>query len=166
MTGTEAWRGKAVLITVPHETREEVDRNVKEHVPHGHIHGFDLESFRFLESRDYQVTACRMVSPWLRFPSSLLPVRLREYNAKYPKRLFDGYNAVAPLLGSLLGEWAAAALVRLDESICRVTSGYDAALFLVLKPPASPSRGMHPRAGARQVIGYSAPYHFLENVET
>ena len=157
---------RAVIITVPHESKEVVDHNIKQGVPHGHIHSFDLGSFDFLAPGDHRIAGRGMVSPWLRFLSSLLPLRRRERSAKYPKQVFDVYNAAVPFLSAILGEWAAAALIRLDERICEMTSRYDAVMFVILKRPGSIRARNAVAVTARRIIGYAAPYHFLENVET
>ncbi len=46
---------KAVVITVPHETPEQVADTVKREELHGHIHYFDLKSFNYLKARGYSV---------------------------------------------------------------------------------------------------------------
>lgn len=48
---------KAVIITVPHETPEQVADAVKREELHGHIHYFDTKSFNYLRERGYQVYA-------------------------------------------------------------------------------------------------------------
>jgi ubiquinone/menaquinone biosynthesis C-methylase UbiE len=53
---------KAVVITVPHEDQDTVEKHVIEGKSHGHIHSFDLASFDYLEARGYEVIAKKIMS--------------------------------------------------------------------------------------------------------
>ncbi len=98
---------KAIVITVPHEPEETVDKIKKEGIPHGHIHHFDLESFNFLQAEGCQVIAKKMISP-----------RLKKFSLYH------------------LGKKAASLQIRAHEFVCQFTPSYNAILFVILKEGA------------------------------
>ena len=166
---TDPWRAlaelvrvarKAVVVTVPHEPEEVVERNVADGEPHAHIHHFDERSFDVARELGCRVLVRRIASPVLRLPAKLLPVRRHEDRGRYPRALLDVYNRAAPLLGRLAGEWAAAGVVRADGPVCRVAPGYEAVIAVLLKPGCTLSRGR--RVAASRVVGCTVPLHRLE----
>lgn len=159
---------KAVVITVPHEPKDVVDKNIREEIPHGHIHGFDLESFDFVKSAGCRILNRRMISPLLfsRIPSVpvvIEPMR-REYHKsmRYPKIFIDIYNACVPVLRKLFGKRTAAFLIQLDDFVCRFTSSHNAILFVILKDDSAKTKKQIPNLLARRIISCRVPYHYLK----
>jgi hypothetical protein len=56
---------KAVVITVPHESKKVIERNIKENIPHAHIHSLDPKSFDFVLPKTSKVISRKMLSPFL-----------------------------------------------------------------------------------------------------
>ena len=46
---------KAIIITVPYESQEDIDKNIKEKSPHSHIHSFNLKSLGVCPSNNCTV---------------------------------------------------------------------------------------------------------------
>lgn len=151
---------KAVVITVPHESHEVVKKNIEEALPHSHIHSFELESFDFLKNCGYRVKAKRIISPLLRFPSKLLPIKWQEHNEKYPKMVFSIYNLCVPILKRVMDKKTAAFLIYLDDIICRFTSRYDAIACIILKNNDVYTEAARLSISPLQIIDYKVPYHY------
>lgn len=159
---------KAVVVTVPHEAKEVIDKNIREGIPHGHIHSFDSESFDFLKSAGCHIFARRMISPLLlsRIPSVpvvIEPMR-REYHKsmRYPKIFIDIYNACVPILRKLFGKRTAAFLIQLDDLVCRFTSSHNAILFVILKDDSAKTEKQILNLSAQRIISCGVPYHYLK----
>ncbi|GAF87172.1 unnamed protein product, partial [marine sediment metagenome] len=156
--------GKAVVITVPHQPKEVIDKNIEEEIPHGHIHSFDLESFNFLNSATYHILSSRMKSPLLRIPNVLIGAMPREYhkNMKYPKIFIDIYNACVPILRKLFGKKTTAFLMWLNLFFCKFTSSYNNILFIILKDNDAYIKEPILNIPAYRIINFSVPYHYLK----
>jgi SAM-dependent methyltransferase len=154
--------GKAVIITVPHEPGEIIEKNIAEEIPHAHIHRFDLESFNFLESDGYRVISKKIVSPFLRKPGDLVEATpIKNFKKrKYPK-LIDFYNKCLPLSRKLFGKRSVAFLNWLDDIYCKYKSSYTAILFIILKDDKCYSKGKNSHISSYQVINIKVPYHYL-----
>src|SRR4030042_1253624 len=131
---------KALVITVPCEDKQITDKVLREEVPHGHIHSFDLKSLDFLKSQGYGVFPKKMNSPLLSCVADLIEgTGARGYHKgpKKPKILFGIYNICISLFGvSFCGAFRTKAitlLVALDDFVCRFTSSHGGICFLILK---------------------------------
>lgn len=77
---------KAVIITVPHETPQQVADAIQREELHGHIHYFDTKSFNYLKQRGYDVHAEPILSlrPLRRIMAVLMeadPERVKHYRS-------------------------------------------------------------------------------------
>ena len=149
----------ALIVTVPHESQESVAHSVDQHLPHGHLHSFDLASFDFLKHEGYSVSSRRIVSPHLSLLASLLPIKKIEQGSRFPETIYRVYNAAVPLLKKLQSNWAAAALIQLDEKLCAISSRYNAALFVILKEPSASLKENKKQISAKQIVEFRVPYH-------
>jgi len=151
---------KAVVITVPHEPKYTIDKNIKERVPHGHIRSFDLESFNFLKLNGYGVYSKKMLSSLLRISRFLIgAMPLEHYDGGYPKTLIDIYNSAVPLLVRVpFGKKAAVFLVRLDDFACKFS--HRGILFVILKDNKC-WRNEVPNISVYDIINFAVPYHYL-----
>lgn len=158
---------KAVVITVPHEPKALIDKNIGQGIPHAHIHSFDLQSLRFLESAGYRVLARKMVGGLLRVPGVLIEAMPREHTetTRYPKVLLHVYNAAVPVARKVLGnkaaKKAAAFLMRADGFVCKFTSSYNAILFIILKDSTCWTKEQIRNISAYRMIEFGVPYHYL-----
>ncbi len=148
---------RAVVISVPHEPQEVVDRNIREKIPHAHIHSLTLESFDYLRKEGYEVHAEPLLSPLGYVPSVLVDgiERLSDGPPPLTTRL---YNAVCPLLRSLFGRGSAKALMRFDSVASRLPS-YRGVLVTVIKDKSClrtrPGRAVTPS----DVVDFAVPFH-------
>jgi len=153
---------KAVVITVPHESPELIERNITgKGKGSSHVHSFDLNSLDHLE---YPVIATRFYSP---SPLLLISARIieavpRKYNEnmKYPKIVIDGYNAFIPVLSKIFGKRVASLLIRLDELVCRFTTSYNGVSYVIIKDPTVEKK-QSVKVSPRYLMDFSVPYHYL-----
>jgi len=150
--------GKAVVITVPHQSKEVIDENIRKEIPHAHIHSFDLESLNFLKSAGYHVLSRRMRSSLLRIPKVLIEATPIEDCERTRCRI---YNAAVPILRKILGKRAAAFLIRLDGFVCKFASPYDGILFIILKDNRYWTKGKKQNISVYSILNFAVPYHYL-----
>lgn len=151
---------RAVVITVPHEPEEWVERNIREKVPHGHIHALRPGSFDFAIPPARRIIVRRMLSPLLRAPFVVADAMPKEEGGRLPPPLVRGYNAAVPALRKAFGVGAAASLVRLDDSLANRVPAFRGLLFVLLKDEGAysepPSRVVTPQ----QIIEFAVPFHY------
>lgn len=150
---------KALVITVPKESQEVIDKNIKEESPHAHIHSFNLDSFNYLKSQGYNVSREKMSSSLL----GDLFIKRRKYyeNSVYPEILIDMYNRCVPVLQKIFGKRTEATLIRLDEFFCGVTP-YNAILFMVQKD-GNVENTLAEKIKPIQIMNFDVPLHKLKN---
>ena len=157
---------KAVVITVPHEDRAVIEKNIEEGKLHDHINAFTLSSFDFLKSKGYDVIIKRMLNLWLimRIIGTLAEAYPGPYseNSKYPKSVIAVYNSSVPILRRLLGKRAVSLIIHLDDFISNFSDSYDGILCTILKDKACYSTRAAQRVSASRIISYSVPYHYLK----
>lgn len=133
---------KAVVITVPRESEEVVARNIRERVPHGHIHALRPDSFDF-------------ASPFVR------RIVVRPLSHRLLGKVIRRTVGAPKALRKVLGARTVSALVGIDPLIAPRSSGYRNMLFVLLKDESSwtdtDARAPRPRA----VIDYRVPLHRL-----
>ena len=121
--------GKVLVITVPHESPEEVAENIKNNVPHGHIHYFDVNSFNYLKNRGFKIKAEKTLSPLLVVPRVIAEGNLKERN-NFPYNL---YNIVTPILRKMFGKKTANTLSDLDRNFVNLFKLYGGITFTIIK---------------------------------
>ena len=158
---------KAVVVTVPHESQEQVEHNRSSGEPHAHINSFSLDTLDFLErERGLQVIARGIVSPLTAAAAGLVEGAERELREPADQhrtwnRLARVNNAIAPLTARALGERAEGALLELDRTACERLGTHRALVFVVLKDGAAWSDGPSRRISARDVLSFRVPLHHL-----
>jgi SAM-dependent methyltransferase len=157
----------AVVITVPHESRDRVEENRSSGEPHAHINSFDLDTLDFLERGGrLRVIARPIVSPLTAAAAGLVegsPRELREPAEHHRSwnRLARVNNAIAPITARLFGPRAESALLALDRPACRRQGMHRALLFVVLKDPSAWSERPSRKVSAREIVSFSVPFHYL-----
>jgi SAM-dependent methyltransferase len=157
----------AVVITVPHESRDRVEENRSSGEPHAHINSFDLDTLGFLERGGrLRVIARPIVSPLTAAAAGLVegaPRELREPADRHRawNRLARVNNAVAPLTARLFGARAESALLELDRPVCRRLGIHRALLYVVLKDQGAWSERPARKVSAREIVSFSVPLHYL-----
>jgi SAM-dependent methyltransferase len=157
----------AVVITVPHESRDRVEENRSSGEPHAHINSFDLDTLDFLERGGrLRVIARPIVSPLTAAAAGLVegsPRELREPAEHHRtwNRLARVNNAIAPVTARLFGPRAESALLELDRPACRRPGMHRALLFVVLKDPSAWSERPSRKVSAREIVSFGVPFHYL-----
>jgi SAM-dependent methyltransferase len=155
----------AVVVTVPHESQEQVEQNRSSGEPHAHINSFSLDTLDFLErERGLRVVARGIVSPLTAAAAGLVEGAERELREPADQhrtwnRLARVNNAIAPLTARLLGERAEGALLEADRAACGRLGVHRALLFVVIKDPGAWSEPPDRRISARDILSFRVPLY-------
>jgi len=101
--------GKAVIITVPHESSKTIEKNNSNNVSHTHIHSFNATSFDYLKQQGFKVIVRRCANPHLIIPAALVDAIPREHvkSWHHPPIFTAIYNVLVPLGKIMFGNSAA-----------------------------------------------------------
>ncbi|HQE11407.1 MAG TPA: class I SAM-dependent methyltransferase [Flavipsychrobacter sp.] len=124
---------KVLVITVPHETPEIVAENIRNKVPHGHIHYFQTNTLDYLKEQGYKVEFEKTLSPLLVIPR-VVAESFKKNNNKLPYRI---YNLLTPLFKTIFGIKTANRLTNLDAKFTNWFSMYGGITFCIIKDPTS-----------------------------
>ena len=124
----------ALVITLPHDTEEDVKNTIKAKKIHGHIHGFNIDSFNFLKSKDCQVITKRMIS--------------RYTNIPVLSRLTDKKIVVA-------------LLTTFDQIASTVLTQYSGILVVILKKKGCNKKIGRAHVSAYRILSFSVPEYRL-----
>ena len=125
---------KAVVITVPHDSKEYIENNIKIHRMHGHIHIFTLDSFNFLKRRGYYVVSKKMLSIY-----SYLPILSRFIDKKLVVTL----------------------LTTFDEFASKLLPPYGGLLIIVLKNKGKIRGKKNGNVSAYRILNFAVPEYCL-----
>lgn len=152
---------KAVVVIVPHERREVIERNIEEQIPHAHIHDFTLDSLSFLAPRGYYIIKKR-ISSWLLMILDYLvepcPEEHMKGIARYRRLFID--ICFLPIWKKLYCRQVASLMISLDDFFCSFSSSY-LILFVVLKDEACYHQRETRKISASQIMNFTVPYHYL-----
>lgn len=156
---------KAVVITVPHEPAEVVERNIRENIIHGHIHSLDTGSFNFAFPRVNRIITRKMLCPLLKIPRAIVDAREVDVEAVrntqgYSSVLLKMYNLLAPVFRWALNKRAVALLVHLDDFISNLLPLYGGIVFVLLKDPGC-YQYRRKTFTIPQILEFKVPYHYL-----
>lgn len=154
---------KAVVISVPHESRRKVEKNIKNNIPHSHIHHFDAQSFNFTTSKHNYKTVTRFLSsPLLTIPAIMVDAMPTGYdkNWGYPKFFIDAYNLLLPLFKRIWGIKTAHFLMELDQLFCRMIPLHNTLLFAIIKDPNFSLRRENKKITPASITDTIIPYHY------
>jgi SAM-dependent methyltransferase len=154
---------KAVVITVPHEGSEAVARNIREKIPHGHIHDFTLKSFRDIVPASCSVEAVGLNSSLLRLPFRLAegtPVNPQSRQG-FKRPLVKLLNALIPVCRPFRSEAALNLLFKLDALLATSLGTYRGVLFILAKDPSAYRTGPAPKIDLDAVLNFKVPLHRL-----
>lgn len=149
---------KALVITVPNEGQEVIDKNIANEIPHGHIHGFNLDSFNYLKACGYEVTSKKIGSSLL----GDLFIKERKYHegSNYPKLVIDIYNNCVPVMQKIFGKHAESFLIRLDDKLCKISS-HGAILYIIQKNNIA-GKSRREKVSVSQIMNFEVPFHYLQ----
>jgi SAM-dependent methyltransferase len=151
---------RAIVITVPNESAEQVRATRESGVVHGHVHGFEPGTFAFLERElGYSVACRRLVSPLTKLTSALIEGQPKRVPANGARRsLVRAFNLLAPAGRRLFGERTERLLISADGAACRVLPRSDAFIYVAIKDPSARTAARR-RVGPRDVLGFTVPPH-------
>ncbi|MCD4847299.1 MAG: class I SAM-dependent methyltransferase [Candidatus Aegiribacteria sp.] len=152
---------KAVIITVPHEPKEFIEDNIKEKIPHSHIHCFDTDSFDFVLPGAVKVISRRFLNPYLKLIAGILDAMKIEQSKNYPQFLVNNYNSCLPLFRLVFGLRSAGMLMRLDDYISNLMPSYSGMSFILLKDENCYSTHQKKHITTQQIINFKVPYYYL-----
>jgi 2-polyprenyl-3-methyl-5-hydroxy-6-metoxy-1,4-benzoquinol methylase len=154
--------GKALVITVPHEPKELIEKNIREQIPHGHIHSLGLHSFDYLLKSASVVITRRMLSPLTRLPAIFLSAE-RKTGSSFPRFLVSIYNFFIPLLAKIFGKKSVSALLYLDDFLANLVPLYSGMIFIFLKDEKCYSKVPQKQFSVSQILDFQVPYHYLKS---
>jgi hypothetical protein len=154
---------RALIITVPHESKIKINKNIEQRIPHSHIHKFNLNSFDYLKSEGYDISVGKLMSPLLTIPGVLVEAIPRPFEAGmgYHKLFFNIYNYFIPLLRKLSRENNAAFLIRIDGIVSKITFQHKASIFIIMKNKKYYKKKEHLRISPKNIINLTVPFHYL-----
>lgn len=145
---------RAVVITVPCEPRAVVERNIREQIPHAHIHALDRRSFDWTAVDGCTVKVEPLLSPLLRVPGVLV-----DATPRFGRSLVaSAYNALCPWLRALFGRRSAEFLTGLDAIATRL-GPHGGMLVTLVKDRGCLRTSPRRRVRARDVVGFAVPFH-------
>lgn len=151
---------RAVIVTVPKESKEEVERNIREKVPHGHIHALDLDSFNWLKPDGVKVIGRPISSRGLlTLPMKIVQAEEERRPGRGAFERFTHNRLLVPLAKALLGKKTAATLIEQDDKRSASRLNSRGLLFILLKDPTA-LRDQPVPVSAMQVLNFEVPYHY------
>ena len=146
-----------LVITVPHESVEEVENNIRNNVPHGHINYFDVNTLDYLKEEGYVVKFEKTLSPLL-----IVPRVIAEGTNKVKKGLpYLLYNSVAPVLRKVFGIRTAIRMIDADVKICSIFKKYSGITFTIQKKELPHGLRQNRTIGAKDFIYETVPLYKL-----
>ncbi len=152
---------KAVIITVPHEPKEFIENNIRENIPHSHIHSFDTDSFNFIIPGAFKVISRRFLNPYLKLVAGIVDAVKLEQSTNYPQFLINSYNSCLPLFRLVFGWRSAGMLIKLDNFISNLIPSYSGMIFILLKDANCYSTNPKKQITTQQIMDFKVPYHYL-----
>jgi SAM-dependent methyltransferase len=154
---------RAVVITVPKESREQVERNIREKIPHGHIQALTLNSFDWLARDGIEVIGRPISSRGL----LSLPIKLVAAEEDHRRRhgALDKIGAyvrnrlMVPLARAVLGKRAASKVIEMDDVRSAARPNSRGLLFILVKDPKA-IRDQPVPVSPMQVLDFEVPYHY------
>lgn len=158
---------KAVVITVPHESAPVIEKNIKEKIPHGHIHSLDTRSFDFTLSIVNRLISRKMLCPFLKIPRALIDAREVDIPdivkvQGYPKILLSIYNLFVPAFRVIFNRRSVGLLIYLDDFLANINSFYSGILFILLKDDKSYFKQQN-NFTISQLLDFKIPYYYVSS---
>jgi ubiquinone/menaquinone biosynthesis C-methylase UbiE len=152
---------KALVITVPREPVEVVEQNIREKIPHAHIHALDTDSFDFLKPNGVRVIARKYHYYFLKFAAEIVDAVKSEDAKDYPPLVARVQSFLLPVFRVLFGRRSARFLVKLDDFLANRLSSYGGMCFIILKDSGCYREHPEENITAQQIIDFKVPFHYL-----
>jgi ubiquinone/menaquinone biosynthesis C-methylase UbiE len=153
---------KAVVITIPHEPKAKIKRNIEEKSPHAHIHSLNADSFDFIQSKVAKIHAKKMINPFCKVIYEIAEGVRREVTRKYPKIFTDVYNALVPIIISIFGKKTVSFLMHFDNAISRILPFYYGVTFILLKDKKCYLKRPMIKVNPSQIIDFEVPFYYVK----
>jgi SAM-dependent methyltransferase len=151
---------RAVVITVPHEAKAVVARNIRDKVPHGHIHSIDTQGFDFALPLVASISCEKMLNLGTRALALAAEGLKRDKIRGLPAVAVMAFNRLVPLSNAVFGKTSIGMLMRLDRLLANHTGEYAGMTFTLLKDPQCHVERPAVQVSPRQVIDFCVPFHY------
>ncbi len=150
---------RAVIITVPREPIEVVERNIREKVPHGHIHALDPTSFDFTRPTARRIHVRRLLTAALTKAFSIADALPKPQAAGLRGRIVAAFNHSLPLLQRVISKGAVGRLIELDDRLANTGLPYLDMIFTLIKDESAYSATPLVEVSPADVLDFSVPLH-------
>lgn len=153
---------KAVIITVPNEPKEVIDYNVKNNIPHAHIHSLNKNSFDFINDKiDFKLVK-NILHPLLNLPSAIIEASKKDsYSSSYSKKLIKFYNFFIPLFRFIFNEKAVCTIIKIDNLLSNKKLRHGGFIFILIKQSDCYSEKELKNVSCDSVINFKVPHYKL-----
>lgn len=153
---------KAVIITVPHESQKIIDKNIKENIPHAHIHSFDTKSFDYVKVLGYDLMVKKHSHKSLKIAGILIEGIQRKGLKNFPKILIKFYNIYAKTASYVFGKNSFSFIINLDNFLCNdICLRYNGLCFVIIKDKSAYSNGKNIKINVKQMLNFGVPFYYL-----
>lgn len=153
----------SVIISVPHESKETIEKNIKENIPHSHLHCLDVDSFDYTLSIVQKIIVRKILVPVLNIPCAIVESKKRKKGeTNYSSASVRVYNFFRPLFHFVFGKNAAAFLVWLDDLFSRLNMPYYGLVFVLLKSKESYYVKPRKHLSASRIVDFKVPYYYMK----
>lgn len=149
---------KAVLITVPHDGPKAIAENIRNQVPHGHLHDFTLNSFKALIPTRFILKRWGLYSSFLRLPFRCVEGRDINPGTGLRRWVIEALNVFVRAAGKTMNERAFKTLLRLDGILAQWFGSYRQLVFVIVKDPTSLTGNKTPLVEADAMLGFRVPF--------
>ena len=153
-----------MIVTVPHDGPEAIAANIRNKIPHGHIHDFTLESFRALVPPSCEVKAWGLYSSILRLPYRLVEGRPVELGSRsgVKRLLVHCLNPFIIGFGKIMNKGAFKLLFSVDHLLAHTFKTYRQLAFVIVKDPSSWARQRETVVDVDAVLDFKVPPYILK----
>ncbi|MEW6194036.1 MAG: class I SAM-dependent methyltransferase [Bacteroidota bacterium] len=153
----------ALIITVPHEPKEVIEKNIKEKIPHAHIHSLEPTSFNFTKNHVQKIITKKILHPILNIPSSIVEANKKEIEkTNYLPLTVKMYNYLIPAFRYLFNEKSAGFLMKIDDYLSKKNFPYDGMIFILFKDINSYVDKVIKEIRTLDIINFKVPYVKLQ----
>lgn len=157
---------KAVVITVPQDSKKLIEHNMATKEIHSHIHLFDSDSFNYLKSEGYTVIVRKIFSRLLVIPACLVDAQTRVHseNWRHPRIATQIFNKLVVLTKNISGERTAEFLIWLDRFFCKIFRLHQTNIFIILKNKDFYIQNkITKNVSIKEIVEFSVPHYYLKN---
>lgn len=153
---------KAVILTVPNEPKEVIDNNLKNKIPHAHIHSLNKDSFDFINDKIELKLVKNILHPILNLPSAIIEASKKDNNSSsYSKILIKFYNFLIPLFRIVFNEKDICTIIKIDDYLSTKKLKHDGFIFILLKQSECYSDTELKNVSCDSIINFKVPHYKL-----